>query len=138
VFPAAVLATLLVADAWFDIITATTANAATRAPILALAVELPAAAFSPYVACRAGQRVREPAHPRHLTGPQPPAPDQARKTLRSLRSPLPGQNLRRKSEPATNLTPGRGCAADLRGPAGSDRVIGPRGDLLEEDACSSP
>jgi len=59
VFPAAVLATLLVADAWFGIITATTANAAT----LALAVELPAAAFSPYVAYRAGQRVRELAHP---------------------------------------------------------------------------
>jgi hypothetical protein len=74
-----VLATLLVADAWFGIITATTANAATQALILALAVELPAAAFSPYVACWVGQRVRELAHPRHVTGPQPPAPDQARK-----------------------------------------------------------
>jgi hypothetical protein len=79
VFPAAVLATLLVADAWFDITTATTANAATQALILALAVELPAAAFSLYVACRVGQRVREPDHPGHVTGPQPPGPDQARK-----------------------------------------------------------
>jgi len=79
VYPATVVATLLVADAWFDITTATTANAATQALILALAVELPAAAFSLYVAYRVGQRVRELAHPGHVTGPQPPAPDQARK-----------------------------------------------------------
>jgi len=75
VYPATVLATLLVADAWFDITTATTANAATQALILALAVELPAAAFSLYVAHRVGQRVRELARAEHVTGSCPPVPD---------------------------------------------------------------
>jgi hypothetical protein len=79
VFPATVLATLLVGDAWFDIITATTANDPTQALILVLADDLPAAAFSLYVACRVGQRVRELAQPGHVTGPQPPGPDLARK-----------------------------------------------------------
>jgi len=59
VYPATVVATLLVADAWFDITTSATATAATQALILALLVELPAAAFSLYVAHRVGRRVRE-------------------------------------------------------------------------------
>jgi hypothetical protein len=77
VYPAMVVATLLVADAWFDITTSTTAADATQALILALAVELPAAAFSLYVAHRVGRRVREQAHPGHVTGPHPPVPDRA-------------------------------------------------------------
>jgi hypothetical protein len=48
--PATVVATLLVVDAWFDVTTSTSRKAATEALILALAVELPAAAFSLYVA----------------------------------------------------------------------------------------
>jgi hypothetical protein len=75
VYPATVVATLLVADAWFDITTSTTAQAATQALILALLVELPAAAFSLYVAHRVGRRVRERAHPGPVTGPHPPVPD---------------------------------------------------------------
>jgi len=78
VYPATVVATLLVADAWFDITTSATAQAATQALILALAVELPAAAFSLYVAHRVGRRVRELAHPGPATGPHPPVPDRAR------------------------------------------------------------
>jgi hypothetical protein len=77
IYPATVVATLLVADAWFDITTSTTADAATQALILALAVELPAAAFSLYVAHRVGRRVRELAHPQPVTGPHPPVPDRA-------------------------------------------------------------
>jgi len=77
VYPAMVVATLLVADAWFDITTSTTATEATQALILALFVELPAAAFSLYVAHRVGRRVREQAHPGHVTGPHPPVPDRA-------------------------------------------------------------
>ena len=77
VFPATVVATLLVADAWFDITTSATAQAATQALILALAVELPAAAFSLYVAHRVGRRVRELAHLEHGTGSHPPVPDPA-------------------------------------------------------------
>ena len=75
VYPATVVATLLVADAWFDITTSATATAATQALILALLVELPAAAFSLYVAHRVGRRVRERAYPGHVTGPHPPVPD---------------------------------------------------------------
>jgi uncharacterized membrane protein YjgN (DUF898 family) len=78
VFPATVVATLLVADAWFDITTSTTAQAATQALILALVVELPAAAFSLYVAHRVDRRVRELAHLEHVTSPHPPVPDRAR------------------------------------------------------------
>jgi hypothetical protein len=78
VYPATVVATLLVADAWFDITTSTTAQAATQALILALVVELPAAAFSLYVAHRVGRRVRELAQPEHVTSPHPPVPDRAR------------------------------------------------------------
>ena len=77
VFPATVVATLLVADAWFDVTTSTTAADATQALILALLVELPAAAFSLYVAHRVGRRVRELAQPGHVIGPHPPVPDRA-------------------------------------------------------------
>ena len=75
VFPATVVATLLVADAWFDVTTSATAQAATGALILALAVELPAAAFSLYVAFRVGRRVRELAHLDHAANPHPSVPD---------------------------------------------------------------
>jgi hypothetical protein len=77
VYPATVVATLLVAGAWFDVTTSTTAHAATGALILALAVELPAAAFSLYVAYREGRPGRELAHLDHVTGPHPPVPDRA-------------------------------------------------------------
>jgi hypothetical protein len=77
VYPATVVATLLVADAWFDITTSATATAATQALILALLVELPAAAFSLYVAHRVGRRVRERAQLGHVTGPHRPASDRA-------------------------------------------------------------
>jgi hypothetical protein len=75
VYPATVVATLLVADAWFDITTSATAADATQALILALLVELPAAAFSLYVAHRVGRRVRERARLEHVTGPHRPVPD---------------------------------------------------------------
>jgi len=75
VYTATVVATLLVVDAWFDITTSTSTQAATGALVLALAVELPAAAFSLYVAHRVGRRVREPAHHGHVAGPHPPVPD---------------------------------------------------------------
>ena len=71
--PAMVAATLLVVDAWFDITTATSGKAAIEALILALAVELPAAAFSLYVAHRVGPRVRELAHLEHVNTRHPPA-----------------------------------------------------------------
>jgi hypothetical protein len=74
VFPATVVATLLVADAWFDVTTSTTAADATQALILALLVELPAAAFSLYVAHRVVRRVRKLVHPDHVTDPHPPVP----------------------------------------------------------------
>jgi hypothetical protein len=77
VYPATVVATLLVADAWFDITTSATAADATQALILALLVELPAAAFSLYVAHKVGRRVRKLAHPGHVTSPHPPVPDRA-------------------------------------------------------------
>jgi hypothetical protein len=74
-YPATAVATLLIADAWFDVTTSTSASSAILALILALAVELPAAAFSLYVAHRVGRRVRELAHLEHVTDPQPPVPD---------------------------------------------------------------
>jgi hypothetical protein len=61
VFPATVVATLLVADAWFDVTTSATAADAAQALLLAVAVELPAAAFSLHVAHRVARRVREQA-----------------------------------------------------------------------------
>jgi hypothetical protein len=73
--PATVVATLLVVDAWFDVTTSTSGKAAAEALILALVVELPAAAFSLYVAHRVGRRVRELAHIEHPKGRHPPAAD---------------------------------------------------------------
>jgi len=75
--PATVVATLLVVDAWFDITTSTSRKAAIEALILALVVELPAAAFSLYVAHRVGRRVRELAHIEHRTSRHPPVADRA-------------------------------------------------------------
>ena len=77
VYPATVVATLLVADAWFDVTTSATAGDATQALILALAVELPAAAFSLYVAHRVGRRVHRLAHPEYATGLHPLVPDRS-------------------------------------------------------------
>jgi uncharacterized membrane protein YjgN (DUF898 family) len=74
VFPATVVATLLVVDAWFDVTTSATAKAATGALTLALAVELPAAALLLYVAHRVGRRVRELARLEHAAGPPPASP----------------------------------------------------------------
>lgn len=65
--PATMVATLLVVDAWFDVTTSTSGKAATEALILALVVELPAAAFSLYVAHRVARHVRELAHIEHGT-----------------------------------------------------------------------
>lgn len=87
VYPATVVATLLVADAWFDITTSATAADATQALILALLVELPAAAFSLYVAHRVGRRVHGRAQPGHVTGPHPPVPDRP-----EARPALPSQS----------------------------------------------
>jgi len=97
VYPATVVATLLVADAWFDVTTSTTAADATQALILALVVELPAAAFSLYVAHRVGRRVRELAHPGHVTGPHRPVPD------RPEAHPVPPS----ESSSAVELPPGK-------------------------------
>ena len=77
VYPATVVATLLVADAWFDFTTSATTTDAIQALILALLVELPAAAFSLYVAHRVGRRVLKLAHSGPVTGPDPPVPDRA-------------------------------------------------------------
>jgi hypothetical protein len=97
--PATVVATLLVVDAWFDITTSATAQAATGALILALAVELPAAAFSLYVAYRVGRRVRELAHLEHPTGPHPPVPDRAQAHPAPPSESPPRYSSRRTSEP---------------------------------------
>jgi hypothetical protein len=70
--PATVVATLLVVDAWFDITTSTSSSAVIEALILALFVELPAAAFTLYVAHRVGRRVRELAHVEHVHTRHPP------------------------------------------------------------------
>ena len=88
-FPATVVATLLVVDAWFDVTTSTSGRAAAEALILALVVELPAAAFSLYVAHRVGRRVRELAHIEHGTGSHRHGADraQARPVLPSESSP---------------------------------------------------
>jgi hypothetical protein len=74
--PATVAATLLVVDAWFDITTSTSGKAAIEALILALVIELPAAAFTLYVAHRVGRRVRELAHLEPVHTRHPPAVSQ--------------------------------------------------------------
>ncbi len=62
---------------WFDVTTSTSAKATAEALILALVVELPAAAFSLYVAHRVGRRVRELARVEHAAGRHPPVADRA-------------------------------------------------------------
>jgi hypothetical protein len=93
--PATVVATLLVVDAWFDVTTSASARAAAEALILALVVELPAAAFSLYVAHRVGRRVRELAGAEHAAGRHPPVADRARPAPGSEppspAGPLPGE-----------------------------------------------
>jgi hypothetical protein len=87
--PATVVATLLVVDAWFDVTTLDEREGGHRRLILALVVELPAAAFSLYVAHKVGRRVRELAHVEHATGRHPPVADrtQARPALPLESSP---------------------------------------------------
>jgi len=71
-FPATTAATLLVVDAWFDVTTAGSRSDSFRAMILAVLVELPAAAFSLYVARRVSRRVIELAYLEHAARGQPP------------------------------------------------------------------
>ena len=71
-FPATTAATLLVVDAWFDVTTSDSRSNLVRAVILALLVELPAAAFSLYVARRVSRRVIEMAYLEHAARGQPP------------------------------------------------------------------
>jgi len=76
--------------------------AATGALILALAVELPAAAFSLYAAHRVGRRVPELAHLEHATGPSRTRDRPISNTRQApARQPLTG---RRKSEPERKYT----------------------------------
>jgi hypothetical protein len=58
-FPATTAATLLVVDAWFDITTSASRSNTADALLLAVFLELPAAAFSLYVARRVSHRVIE-------------------------------------------------------------------------------
>lgn len=59
--PATATATLLVVDAWFDVMTSSGRNNTLAALILALAIELPGAAFSLYVAQRVYEHADEMA-----------------------------------------------------------------------------
>jgi hypothetical protein len=85
VYPATVVATVLVADAWFDVTTSATAADATQALILALLVELPAAAFSLYAAHRVGRRVRKLAYPGHVLKGKSPLPPGTGRVCRCAR-----------------------------------------------------
>jgi hypothetical protein len=67
-FPATTAATLLVVDAWFDITTSATRGDTANALLLALFLELPAAAFSLYVARRVSHRVIELARSELASG----------------------------------------------------------------------
>jgi hypothetical protein len=58
-FPATTAATLLVVDAWFDVTTSASRGSMADALLLAVLLELPAAAFSLYVARRVSHRVIE-------------------------------------------------------------------------------
>jgi hypothetical protein len=91
--PATVAATLLIVDAWFDITTSTSGKAAIEALILALAVELPAAVFTLYVAHKVGRRVRELAHVEHVSTRHPPA------ASRQQANPAPPAGTRAAAEP---------------------------------------
>jgi hypothetical protein len=61
-FPATATATLLFVDAWFDITTSGSREAALEALLLALLVEIPAAIFSIHMARRVNRQVLELAH----------------------------------------------------------------------------
>jgi hypothetical protein len=91
--PATVAATLLVVDAWFDITTSTSGKAFIEALILALAVELPAAVFTLYVAHKVGRRVRELAHVEHVSTRHPPS------VSRQQANPAPPADTRAAAEP---------------------------------------
>jgi hypothetical protein len=71
-FPAMAAATLLVVDAWFDVTTSDSRRNMFTAMVLAVLVELPAAAFSLYVARRVSRRVIEMAYLEHAARGQPP------------------------------------------------------------------
>lgn len=60
--PATVSATLLIVDAWFDVTTSGRGESLALAVLLAVFAELPAAAFSLYVANRVNRRVMDLAH----------------------------------------------------------------------------
>src|ERR1035437_3632756 len=62
-FPATAAATLLVVDAWFDVTTSDSRRNMFTAMVLAVLVELPAAAFSLYAARRGRGRGVEKASP---------------------------------------------------------------------------
>ncbi|MGA2837075.1 MAG: hypothetical protein ABSF84_10815 [Acidimicrobiales bacterium] len=73
--PATATATLLVVDAWFDVMTAGGHRATFDALVLALVVELPAAAFSLYLARRVNHNAERAVEARlglGRTGPDQP------------------------------------------------------------------
>jgi hypothetical protein len=74
-FPATTAATLLVVDAWFDITTSANRSSTADALLLAVFLELPAAAFSLYVARRVSHRVIELARLELANGGHPPPDD---------------------------------------------------------------
>jgi hypothetical protein len=66
--PATATATLLIVDAWFDVTTSATGEAAAVAVLFAVFAELPIAFFSLYVAFRANARLAERAGmPHHVS-----------------------------------------------------------------------
>ncbi len=67
--PATATATLLIVDAWFDVMTSASREAAAVAIFFAVVAELPIAFFSLYVAFRANARLAQRAGlPSHLPG----------------------------------------------------------------------
>ncbi len=81
--PATATATLLLVDAWFDVLTAGGRGATLEAILLAAVFEIPAALFTLYLAHRIGRQVFELAHlerliddraDRQRAGPQPADP----------------------------------------------------------------
>jgi len=64
-FPAVATATLLLVDAWFDVMTSGTRSARFQAIVLALLLEIPAALFSLYLARQVNRHIeQEAAHER--------------------------------------------------------------------------
>jgi hypothetical protein len=57
--PAAATATLLIVDAWFDVMTAGSRQSTFEAALMALCIEIPAAFFSLFLARRVNQHVEE-------------------------------------------------------------------------------